>query len=48
MTAGKPESSALWKKVAADEMPPKKQQPRVTAEELKLLRAWIAAGAPDK
>jgi len=29
------------------EMPPKKVQPRMTNEELKLLEAWIDAGAPE-
>jgi hypothetical protein len=39
---GKPDASALWKKVAAREMPPKKPLPEA---ELAVLREWIAAGA---
>ena len=39
---GKPDASELWKRVAADEMPPKKP---LTAEEKQLLREWIAGGA---
>jgi hypothetical protein len=39
---GKPEESLLWKRIAADEMPPKSP---LSAEEKKLLRAWLAGGA---
>jgi hypothetical protein len=45
---GKPEKSILIELIHFNEMPPKRVQPRVTADELKLLRAWIAAGAPEK
>jgi hypothetical protein len=39
---GKPDASLLWNRVKDGEMPPKK---KLTAEEQKLLHAWIAAGA---
>jgi hypothetical protein len=42
VAAGKPDASLLWKKVAADEMPPKKP---LTAAEKALLKEWIAGGA---
>jgi hypothetical protein len=42
LTAGAPEESLLWQRVAADEMPPKK--PLAEAEK-KLLHAWLQAGA---
>jgi hypothetical protein len=42
VVAGKPDSSELWKKVAADEMPPKKP---LSAQEKAILKDWIAAGA---
>src|SRR5262245_41760790 len=42
VTAGKPDASLLWKKVNADEMPPKKP---LTVAEKALLKAWIADGA---
>jgi hypothetical protein len=29
-----------------DEMPPRKEMPRVTKEQLQTLRNWVAAGAP--
>jgi hypothetical protein len=29
-------------------MPPRKEQPRVEKDELKLLREWINAGAPGR
>ncbi|MBX7166783.1 MAG: PSD1 and planctomycete cytochrome C domain-containing protein [Pirellulales bacterium] len=41
---GEPDNSSLWQRVADDEMPP--EQP-LSAEEKELLRAWIAAGAPQ-
>ncbi len=40
---GKPAASWLWKRVAADEMPPTRPLP---AAEKALLKTWIAAGAP--
>jgi uncharacterized membrane protein len=45
---GQPDKSILIELIHFNEMPPKREQPRVTAEELKLLKAWIAAGAPEK
>jgi len=45
---GKPDKSVLIELVHFNEMPPKNVKPRVTADELKLLKAWIAAGAPEK
>ena len=39
---GKPGESEVWKRVAADEMPPKKP---LTAGEKAVLEAWIQAGA---
>jgi hypothetical protein len=43
VVAGKPEASLLWKRVAADQMPPTHPLSR---PEKALLTAWIAAGAP--
>jgi uncharacterized membrane protein len=45
---GNPDKSILIELIHFNEMPPKRVQPRVTADELKLLKAWIAAGAPEK
>ena len=42
VVAGKPDASELWKKVAADEMPPKKP---LSANEKAVLKEWIASGA---
>jgi len=42
IVAGKPDESAVWRQVAADEMPPKKP---LAAAERKILKDWIAAGA---
>src|SRR5215211_2592953 len=42
VVAGKLDASELWKKVAADEMPPKKP---LAAEEKAVLKEWIASGA---
>jgi hypothetical protein len=42
VSAGKPDESELWKKVASDEMPPKKP---LSAEEKAVLKEWIAGGA---
>ena len=48
---GKPDESLLIKRVLSEEMPPSKDQARlsvrpVTTGELEKLRSWIAAGAP--
>jgi len=45
---GKPDKSLLIELIHFNEMPPKKSKPRVTADELKLLKAWIETGAPEK
>jgi len=45
---GKPDKSLLIELIHFNEMPPKKTKPRVTADELQILKAWIAAGAPEK
>lgn len=45
---GKPDKSILVELIHHNEMPPKRAQPRVTADELKLIKTWITAGAPDK
>jgi Planctomycete cytochrome C len=42
---GNPDKSLLVELIHFNEMPPKKSGPRVTAEELKLLKDWIKAGA---
>ena len=39
---GKPDESELWKRIAANEMPPKKP---LTDSEKQLLKEWIAGGA---
>ncbi len=51
---GKPEESLVFKRILADEMPPKKDiygdtqyVRRVTADELEKLRQWITTGAPE-
>jgi hypothetical protein len=42
---GSAAKSLLWQQVAADKMPPDKV--KLTAEEKRILRAWIEAGAPS-
>ncbi|VTR99505.1 Uncharacterized protein OS=Singulisphaera acidiphila (strain ATCC BAA-1392 / DSM 18658 / VKM B-2454 / MOB10) GN=Sinac_6741 PE=4 SV=1: PSCyt1: PSCyt2: PSD1 [Gemmata massiliana] len=42
VTPGKPDESELWKRVASDEMPPKKP---LSAREKAVLKEWIAGGA---
>jgi len=42
--AGKPEQSLLWQKVAGDEMP--KTLLKLSADEKRVLKDWIAAGLP--
>lgn len=45
---GNADKSLMIELIEFDEMPPRKQKEnRVTADELKKLRAWIASGAPD-
>src|SRR5215212_8367379 len=39
---GKPDASELWKRIAGDEMPPKKP---LSAAEKAVFREWIAGGA---
>jgi WD40 repeat protein len=43
---GKPDESELLQRLFKGEMPPEKQNPRPTDEDLALLRRWIEAGAP--
>jgi WD40 repeat protein len=43
---GKPEESELLQRLVKGEMPPAKQQPRPTDDDLAVLRRWIEAGAP--
>jgi cytochrome c5 len=45
---GRPDRSILIEVIHFNEMPPKREKPRVTADELKLLKDWITAGAPEK
>jgi cytochrome c5 len=45
---GKPDKSFVVELVYYNEMPPKGEKPRVSADELKRLKEWIAAGAPEK
>jgi hypothetical protein len=45
---GKPDKSLMIELIHFNEMPPKKSKERVTAGEMKLLKAWIEAGAPAK
>lgn len=45
---GRPDDSPLWQRVTADDdstMPPE-GQPRLSSEDISLLRQWIVAGAP--
>src|SRR5262249_37709161 len=44
---GNSEKSLLVELIDFNEMPPKKDGKRVTEAELKLLKAWIDAGAPE-
>ena len=43
---GSPDESALWDRVAADEMPPKPEEPLSVAEKA-LIRRWIEQGAKE-
>jgi cytochrome c5 len=45
---GNADKSLLVELIHFNEMPPKKAKPRVTADELKVLKDWIKAGAPEK
>lgn len=45
---GSPDESGLWQRVESGDMPPEDSGiPPLNAEELKVLRDWIAAGAPQ-
>ncbi len=44
VVSGKPEQSVLWKQIAADEMP--KTEKKLSAEERRIIKEWIAAGLP--
>jgi mono/diheme cytochrome c family protein len=43
---GKPDESELLQRLGKGEMPPEKQKPRPTDDDLALLRRWVEAGAP--
>lgn len=43
---GKPEESPLFERVAAGEMPPPEIAEKLKAEEVEIIRKWIASGAP--
>jgi hypothetical protein len=43
----KPAESPLMKRMQAGKMPPPEESPRPTADEIKLVEQWIAAGAPS-
>ena len=45
---GKPDKSLLIELIHFNEMPPKKSKLKVTPAELRLLKAWIEAGPPEK
>jgi WD40 repeat protein len=45
VVAGKPEESRLWQRLEDGTMPPPEERPRPSAEELALIRRWIARGA---
>jgi len=46
LTPGKPAESLLFKRIDSDDMPPEEIKERPTAEEKKLFKEWIEAGAP--
>jgi hypothetical protein len=48
LVVGEADKSLMIDLVDFDEMPPRKEQPRVEKDELKLLREWINAGAPGR
>ena len=47
LVPGKPDKSLIIELIHYNEMPPKNVKIRVTKEELKLLKEWVAAGAPE-
>ena len=52
LVPGKPEESELYRRISAEDatqrMPPAKSNLRLTADEVALLRRWIAEGAEYK
>jgi WD40 repeat protein/mono/diheme cytochrome c family protein len=44
---GKPDSSPLFKRLAAGKMPPPGETPRPSADDVAVMRQWIEAGAPS-
>ena len=44
---GKPDESALWKRIADREMPPE-EEAQPTAAEKETMRQWVSAGAPHE
>jgi hypothetical protein len=45
---GQPEESKLVKLLEVKKMPPRKASKPMTPEDLSVVKAWIAAGAPEK
>ena len=45
LVEGKPDESLLWRRIAADEMPPEEVKARLTAAERRNDSRWIVAGA---
>ena len=41
---GDPDNSLLWQQIVEGKMPPK-NKPKLTADEKRLIREWIAGGA---
>jgi hypothetical protein len=48
LVVGKAEKSLMIDLIDFDEMPPRKEKPRVTKSQMELLRSWINAGAPSR
>lgn len=48
LVVGDAEKSLMIELIDFDEMPPRKEKPRVTKAELDKLRAWIHSGAADR
>lgn len=46
--AGDAQKSLMVELMEFKEMPPRREEPRPTDEQLKKIRAWIDAGAPEK
>ena len=46
--AGEPDASKMVKMISTGKMPPKKVSKKVSEDDLALIKAWIAGGAPEK